>query len=98
MQKKQKLKRKVEKMAKEGNAVMSQHNYSIVATKSQGNLQKFVVVSKTMLQQRQSRVQDDNRKICRDRARTMLQQRQSRVQDDNRKICCDISQLCRDII
>ena len=63
MQKKQKPVRKAEKMAKAGNAVMSQHNYNIVTTKSQGNLQKFVATSRTMLQQRQSRLQDDSRKI-----------------------------------
>ena len=41
-------KEKTEKMAKVGNAVMLRRNYSIVATKPQCNLQKFVVTSRTM--------------------------------------------------
>ena len=40
--KKQKPARKAKKMAKAGNIVMLRHNYNSVATKSQGNLQKFV--------------------------------------------------------
>ena len=33
-------------MAKAGNVVMSRHNYKIVATKPQGNMQKFVATKR----------------------------------------------------
>ena len=50
------MKKSSRKWLRQENAVMSQHNYSIVVTKPQGNMQKFVTTSKTMSQQRQSRV------------------------------------------
>ena len=56
-------KKNKKKKAKARNAVMSQHNYSIVTTKPQGNLHKFVATSRIVSQQRQSKVQDDCRKI-----------------------------------
>ena len=51
-----KIEKSNRKWLRQENAVMSRHNYSIVVTKSQGNMQKFITTSKTVSQQRQSRV------------------------------------------
>ena len=50
------------KMAKAGKWKISQHNLQC-RDKTQGNRHEFVATSRTVSQQRPSRVQDDNQKI-----------------------------------